>query len=249
MDDGSMRTSVVAACDAVAQTYGYDITSVGPARLKWELLRQHVRPEDRVLDIGCANGIHMHIISLHCRQIEGIDISQGMLDQARVKLTDLGYLNARLHLASAESLPFGDQSFDLLYSFSTLLLVPDIMATFREISRVLRPQGIAILDITGRWNLSRFHWNRYWRDQGHFGIHAYSWREITQTLGEHGLTITEAHASGLTDQWKYLPFLHRFSAIGRLFHDGTTRDRDYRLSNRPMMRRFANRWYIVARKG
>ena len=49
--------------------------------------------------------------------------------------------NASFHEGSAESLPFGDASFDVVTSNGALNLVPDKDAAFREIRRVLREGG------------------------------------------------------------------------------------------------------------
>ena len=44
-------------------------------------------------------------------------------------------------MASAESLPFPDECFDVVTSNGALNLMPDKPAVFREIQRVLRPGG------------------------------------------------------------------------------------------------------------
>lgn len=232
----------------IAETYGYDIESTTAARLKYDLVRQNTTPTDRVLDIGCGNGIHMHVLADHCRHIDGIDLNARMLDHARAKLSERAVANAEVHLGDAEALPFPDGHFDLVYSFSTLLLVPRIRRAIAEIARVLRPGGTAVLDITGRWNLSQLYWGRYWRANGHFGVHAFGWRDTAAMLAAGGLTVREAHASGFTDQWKYVPLLRRLTAIDRVLHDGSAHDRDYRISNLPGLRRLANRWYVIAKR-
>jgi hypothetical protein len=62
-----------------------------------------------------------------------------------------------------------------------------------------------------------------------------------------GFDILECHATGLLDQWKYIPVVRGLSALDRLVHDVPTGpDRDYRWSAR--LPALANRWYFVVRK-
>ena len=234
--------------DGLASSYGFDVDANLSARLKYDLALKYLRPDDDVLDVGCANGIHMRLLAEKCRRITGIDLNDAMLDIARVTLAADGLANPSLERRSATDLGFADASFDLVYSFSTLLLVPDIERAFREISRVLRPGGIALLDITGRWNLSRIYWGMYYRRHGHFGLHSFSYRKIVEQLESLGLTVIESHALGFLDQWRYIPGLHWCKFLDRLLHASLQRDLDYRTSNMPWSFPLANRWYIACRR-
>lgn len=234
--------------DPYAARYGFDIDKTLAARLKLELLFARVRPEHRVLDVGCANGLYMLPLASRCSEIIGIDINDRMLGLAREALKRAGVANARLFKQSASSLNFAAASFDVVYAFSVLLLVPDSLGAMREIARVLKPGGWAVLDITGRYNLSRLYWGWYYRRHGHFGLNAYAYREIAGHLASLGLIIEEAHALGFTDQWRYIPGLHKLKVLDRLFHAPGERDLDYRLSNHPWLFPLANRWYLVCRK-
>jgi SAM-dependent methyltransferase len=176
----------------------------------------------------------------------GLDPSPEMLAEARTQLDDA---SVELDQGVAESLPYEDESFDLVYSFSTLALVADIDVSVREIARVLRPSGIALLDIPGKRNLSQRHWSRWWRDQGHQHYNALTRRDALGALEAAGLRPLEEHALGAVDQLKYLRGADRLPWIERL---GMTRDNrpgpDYRLSNVPFVNRLTNRWYIAAVK-
>ncbi len=231
--------------DACAASYGFATDKTLAARLKLELVSARIRPEHHVLDVGCANGLYMIPLASRCSEIVGIDINDRMLEVAREALQQAGVTNAQVHKQSATSLDFADASFDVVYSFSTLLLVPDTLGALGEIARVLKPGGWAVLDITGRYNLSRLYWSWYYRRHGHFGVNAYPYREIAGHLARLGLVIEEAHALGFTDQWRYVPGLHKLKVLDRLFHAPGERDLDYRLSNHPWLFPLANRWYLV----
>jgi ubiquinone/menaquinone biosynthesis C-methylase UbiE len=234
--------------DKFAATYGYDLSSSLPSRLKYELTVKYLKPEYSVLDVGCANGIHMQALAKYCSKIQGIDINEKMLSLAREKFGLQDIANAEVFQQSAAALDFHDESFDLVYSFSTLLLVPDIKRAIEELARVLKPGGIGILDVTGRYNLSRIYWGRYYKKHGHFGVNSFGYAQLTGFLKKTGLDILESHALGFTDQWKYLPLMGKLGFLEKFFHGAEARDLDYRVSNLPLLFPLANRWYLVCRK-
>lgn len=234
--------------DRCAACYGYDISSNLSARLKYDLVVKYVRPDHDVLDVGCANGLHMRVLARHCRSIAGIDINESMLAVAKTTLAADEITNATLERRSAAELGYPDASFDLVYSFSTLLLVPDIKRAISEIARVLRTGGVALLDITGRYNLSRIYWGLYYRWHGHFGVHSFRYGQIERYLKDLGLDVVERYALGFTDQWRYIPGVHWCKWLDRKLHAPGEFDLDYRVSNLPLIFPLANRWYIACRK-
>jgi tRNA (cmo5U34)-methyltransferase len=106
---------------------------------------------DRVLDVGCSNGIalrnldrfateHGHDIGFLC----GIDVSEPMLAKAREQSLDkFGYMNLDLR----SHFPFTDGLFDVVLCVLTLQFTPVAhrQRVMDEINRVLRPGGRCIL--------------------------------------------------------------------------------------------------------
>ncbi len=74
-------------------------------------------------------------------RVEGIDLTPEMVTRASDHLSESGAAHASVQVASAESLPFPDESFDLVTSNGALNLMPDKPVVFREIHRVLRKGG------------------------------------------------------------------------------------------------------------
>jgi SAM-dependent methyltransferase len=218
------------------------------ARLKYDLALKYLKPEDRVLDVGCANGIHMRLLASRCRHITGVDINDAMLEIARRTMAEAGIENATLKRCSASEIECDDESFDLTYAFSILQLVPEVDRALAEIVRVSRRGGVVLLDVAGRWNLSRVYWGRYFRSHGHFGIHSFTHHQITRKLEGAGLEIVEMHALGFLDQWRYVPGLHWCKWLDGLLHRSGRVDFDYKVSNHPLIFPFANRWCIACRK-
>lgn len=91
----------------------------------------------RILDIGCGTGYHMQ----HVENAVGVDISEEMLKIARKRGLDV-------KKASAENLPFRDSSFDTVFCFFTVLNICDYKKTVKEMARVLKPGGVALLSLS-----------------------------------------------------------------------------------------------------
>jgi ubiquinone/menaquinone biosynthesis C-methylase UbiE len=87
-----------------------------------------------VLEVGCGTGLILRGLDGRAKRLVGVDISPGMLAEARRRGFDV-------FEGRAEKLPFTDESFDLAYSFKVLAHVPEIELALREMARVLRPGG------------------------------------------------------------------------------------------------------------
>lgn len=111
----------------------------------------------RALEIGCGPGRLMRPMSRHFGEIHGIDVSDEMIAQARHKLRDIAH--AHLHRATGSDLAlFPADYFDFVYSYAVFQHIPSadvIYSYFREIVRVLKPGGLARLQIDGRPKFAR----------------------------------------------------------------------------------------------
>ncbi len=74
-------------------------------------------------------------------KVVGIDIVPEMLERAVKNLRETNLANATFREASAEALPFPDESFDVIISNSAFNLVLDKDKALREAFRVLKPNG------------------------------------------------------------------------------------------------------------
>lgn len=96
----------------------------------------------RVLELGAGTGLNL---DHYPEAIEGLTLTepdQHMTKRLRGKLTASGRTaHVSVIEASAESLPFPDDSFDTVVVTLVLCTVPDQAAALQEISRVLKPDG------------------------------------------------------------------------------------------------------------
>ncbi|MBB5156540.1 class I SAM-dependent methyltransferase [Saccharopolyspora phatthalungensis] len=95
----------------------------------------------RVLEVGCGAASCSRWLADQGALPVGLDISDGMLRHAAAGGRHSGTA-VPLVQASADCLPFADDSFDLACSaFGAVPFVSDSGAVFREVARVLRPRG------------------------------------------------------------------------------------------------------------
>jgi arsenite methyltransferase len=103
-------------------------------------------PGDRVLDAGCGPGFYVSEIVERVGpggSVVGVDASGPMLALAAKRCE--AHDNVSFHEGDVTALPVGDAEFDRVLSVQVLEYVADIPAALRELLRVLRPGGRALL--------------------------------------------------------------------------------------------------------
>src|ERR1700694_4397001 len=103
----------------------------------------------RALDVGTGTGdLALALLARSPRSatVAGVDISSGMLEIAERRAAKAG-VAARYErlIASVESLPFADATFDVAMAGFVIRNVGDIPGGLREMRRVLRPGGRAVI--------------------------------------------------------------------------------------------------------
>jgi ubiquinone/menaquinone biosynthesis C-methylase UbiE len=115
-----------------------------------------------VLEIGVGMGAdHCEWARCRPRSLTGVDLTRRAIDFTRERLALHG-LDSRLEVSDAENLPFEDSSFDLVYSWGVLHHTPDTPRAIREVYRVLRPGGRALVMVYNRYSIvGSMLWLRY----------------------------------------------------------------------------------------
>ncbi|TXD38165.1 methyltransferase domain-containing protein [Lujinxingia vulgaris] len=106
--------------------------------LEVDLVSRYGRGKD-VLEVGCGTGLILERVAKVARKAVGIDLSPGMLEQARARGLEVSE-------GCATELPFEDATFDVVYSFKVLAHVQDIRKAVAEAARVVRPGGVLLLE-------------------------------------------------------------------------------------------------------
>jgi len=93
-----------------------------------------------LLDVGCGTGYHLRRYRDRGFAISGVDGSPEMLKEARIANPGIEFKQS-----DVDKLPYADASFDLILCVEVYRYLPDIGPCTREIARVLKPGGIALV--------------------------------------------------------------------------------------------------------
>ncbi len=109
----------------------------------WVFTQLGLEPDTAVLECGCGPGWlwrqNLGRIPANCA-ITLTDLSPGMVAEAEAALTGSG-INFHVREANIETLPFADDSFDVVVANHMLYHVPHLDNALAEIRRVLKPNG------------------------------------------------------------------------------------------------------------
>jgi ubiquinone/menaquinone biosynthesis C-methylase UbiE len=98
-----------------------------------------------VLDLGCGAGLDSLLAGAKTGPsgtVIGVDFSTSMIDRARLAALEVGVSNIEFREADAERLPIEDASIDVAIVNGIFNLNPMRDAIFRELARVVRPDGV-----------------------------------------------------------------------------------------------------------
>jgi ubiquinone/menaquinone biosynthesis C-methylase UbiE len=108
----------------------------------------------RVLEIGLGQGADSEQMIRRGALWSGLDLSSESISRVSARLRLRGLPYERLEQGNALSMPFPDNSFDIVFSHGVLHHIPDVIGVQREIARVLRPGGLLIVMLYARRSLN-----------------------------------------------------------------------------------------------
>jgi len=106
-------------------------------------------PELNVLEIGVGMGSHAQLLAARARRFVGIDLTTMATSATRRRFSVFGLPGEVLQM-NVENLGFADHSFDLVWSWGVIHHSADTSAALREIRRVLKPSGRALVMVYHR---------------------------------------------------------------------------------------------------
>lgn len=98
-----------------------------------------------VLDVACGAAHATEPVAPRVREVVGIDLTAALLRIGAQRLRDNGIGNVLLQEADAESLPFVDESFDIVFCRAALHHFADPIRAVSEMTRVCRTGGRVVL--------------------------------------------------------------------------------------------------------
>ena len=158
--------------------YGYDGRWIPVAKDIIKYFR--LKKGSKILDIGCAKGFLVKDLLNLGIDSYGIDISRYALDNSDKELA------GRLHLGSADDLPFTDNSFDAVFSINTIhnLNKKGCIKAIKEIERVSKGKSFIQVDAYG--NLEQKKIFMSWVLTAKFHTYTYEWEKIFKKAGYTG---------------------------------------------------------------
>ena len=130
------RLSEKYAASKVEDMAGYDRTIARTA--------DHLKPTDRVLELGCGTGTTALRLAPHAREIVATDLSPAMVEIARRKARDQGIDSVHFVPAAADDVRFTGEGFDVALAFNLFHLVPDVDAALAAIAASVKPGGLLV---------------------------------------------------------------------------------------------------------
>lgn len=103
----------------------------------------NVNVDDEILDIGCGGGVNIEkFLKLTSGNVDGLDYSEVSVAET-VKRNQNAVDNGRCKViqANVSAMPIDDESYDVVSAFETIYFWPDIGNTFKEVLRIIKPNG------------------------------------------------------------------------------------------------------------
>lgn len=119
-------------------------------RVRFQLIKillENTQGKD-LLEVGYGSGVFFPELLKHCSNIAGVDIHD-MPEEVTESIKRAG-IHADLRSDDVCTMPFEDDSFDVVVAVSALEYVPDIDKGCLEIKRVLREGGVVVLVTPGK---------------------------------------------------------------------------------------------------
>jgi len=141
VDDWKIATHHAGSAEFFRETEDYRFE-------KLHYLNDHVpipESENRsVLEIGCGLGNDLSRFAKQGSKVTGVDLTRRSIELCRANF-EQRQLDGKFMEMNGEQLEFADNSFDFVYCHTVLQFTPDPQKMVREIQRVLKPGGTALI--------------------------------------------------------------------------------------------------------
>jgi len=118
-----------------------------------------IKPDYKILDLCCGDGLHTFPLSMTGAEIMAVDISSTSIELCKLKGSCSKIENISFQVADIEKLNFPENTFDIITIVGSLSYV-DLHVFFEQLRRIIKPHGyFACVDSLNENPFYRF--NRY----------------------------------------------------------------------------------------
>lgn len=161
--------------------------------LRMRFLLGVLRADDRVLDLGCGEGVFTAAIAQAGGAAVGVEVAEAAINRARTQHPELDF-----RLVSVDGpLPFEEGCFDLVWASEVIEHVADTARWLSEVRRVLVPDGRLLITTPshGRLRVALKGVGRFSEPLGDH-LHLYTGRSLRSLLEDFGFGAVEIRAVG-----------------------------------------------------
>jgi ubiquinone/menaquinone biosynthesis C-methylase UbiE len=153
-----------------------------------------LRPEDDLLEVACGNGYFLKKYASHVHSVAGLDLSELCVKLATKKNKERVVRgSAKFVQGEAAQLPWEDNKFSAVTVMGGFSAFPKPSESLKELYRVLRPEGRAVVSI--EWNAEDG--KDHSKETEKYGYRIWTEDEVRTLLGEAGFSeVSITYAKG-----------------------------------------------------
>ena len=141
-----------------------------------------------VLDIASGSGYGTNLLAQAAAHVYGVDLRSEAVAYAN---EHFGAPNIEFLVGDAIAIPLPDDSVDVVVTFETIEHVEDFPQFLREIKRVLKPEGIALVSTPNDLEFA---------EGNHFHVHEFEYDELMEVLGKSFTNLETLYQA----TWRYV---------------------------------------------
>lgn len=126
-----------------------------------------------VLDIASGSGYGTKLLSKTAKKVYGVDVSEISVAYAN---ENYGAKNIEYLVGDGEKIPLPDKSVDVVTTFETIEHIPDYRQFMKEVSRVLKDDGLAVISTPNDLEFA---------EGNHFHLHEFEYNELLRLIKKH----------------------------------------------------------------
>ncbi len=159
-----------------------------------EIISQYLPEKGKLLDIGCSLGAFLQTADRKGYEAFGIDLGKASIRYARNNL-DLNVVEG-----SIELLPFEDESMDVITIYEVIEHLLSPQNSMREISRVLKPQGILAVSTPNLDSFTRISLGKGWWviNSPDEHIHLFTVKSLAAFMERAGFKVLSTRTRGIS---------------------------------------------------